>query len=91
MAEDGGVEGNNVTESGGGGGGGNEGGAWGSTTYDDGEGSANWTKDLTPEEYLTMMLGPRQVGEWPSLAGKTFSFCRAKSLFSPLKRGDSSS
>jgi len=44
---------------------GSEGGAWGSTTYE-GDGAAtggglNGTKDLTPEEYLTIMLGPRQV------------------------------
>ncbi len=38
------------------------GGAWGSVSYSTGPDS-NWTANLTTDQYLEMMLGPRQVSE----------------------------
>ena len=52
------------SSSGGGGGGGNNG-AWGSVSYSSAEGDwnnmTNWMDNLTTDQYLEMMLGPRQV------------------------------
>ena len=37
-------------------------GAWGSVSYGD-DADGNWTANLTTDEYLEIMLGPKQVYE----------------------------
>lgn len=41
-------------------------GAWGSSSYSDGGESFNSTDNYTTEEFLQMMLGPKQVFQVPS-------------------------